>query len=564
MAITTQDSRIIIKRSTTAAQVPTVAPSNDHTDGSWTALNIYKGELFINLVDSLAWFRSDAGIQRLALYSDITANNGLSEVLATGVYKGGLLSVGAPTTTFSISDGNGAVVFNTTGTNTYTPVSWTGLTNITATHIASGLVSYVAINSAGAVIQQLAPFTQAQSRSLIIIGSLIHVNLTNLDAVNNAQNVVLSPANLVVDLSVALGKFNVSGNIFSANGANLNLNKSLGVVYAIGSNWANSVNDPNRVSLAALTALAFQYRFQNGTNGATGIAVNPDIYDLAGVSTAVPNNKFTIQRIYSFVSNNVKIQPGQFVYNSLAEAKAAIQTEVFVTEASIEQNGLLRGFLIIKKGATSLTSATDVFFYEAGKFGSQTGVGGQSVSTMQNAYNNSTDPEILTDATRGAVSVKRGSAADTDNIIEGLNGAGTTTFALDGNGKITSTQLTAATKGSFGITIDGQGGVITTGIKGYVIIPYGFTITSWTLVSDIAGSMVIDLWKDTYANYPPTVADTITAAAKPTLTAVNKNTNSTLTGWTTTGLTGDVVFFNVDSCTTITKAYLTINATKTS
>jgi hypothetical protein len=84
MPITTQDSRIIIKRSSTAAQVPTVAPSNDHTDGSWNALNIYKGELFINLVDSKIYMRDDSGIQRLALYSDVTANNELKEVLANG------------------------------------------------------------------------------------------------------------------------------------------------------------------------------------------------------------------------------------------------------------------------------------------------------------------------------------------------------------------------------------------------------------------------------------------------------------------------------------------------
>ena len=32
-----------------------------------------------------------------------------------------------------------------------------------------------------------------------------------------------------------------------------------------------------------------------------------------------------------------------------------------------------------------------------------------------------------------------------------------------------------------------------------------------------SGSIVIDVWKDTYANFPPIVADTITASAKPTL-----------------------------------------------
>lgn len=65
MALSILDGRIIIKRSTTAAQTPTVAPSNDHTDGSWTTLDIYKGELFINTADDLIFMRTDSGIIKL-------------------------------------------------------------------------------------------------------------------------------------------------------------------------------------------------------------------------------------------------------------------------------------------------------------------------------------------------------------------------------------------------------------------------------------------------------------------------------------------------------------------
>jgi hypothetical protein len=239
--------------------------------------------------------------------------------------------------------------------------------------------------------------------------------------------------------------FNISGNLFSANGANLNLNKTIGYVYSVGSNWANDPLNPSQVTLASLTALTFQYRFQTGTNGATGIAINPNIYDVAGVSTSVPSSKYTIQRIYSFVSNNVKIQPGQAFYQTLSEAKASIQNEIFVTESSILQNGLLRGFLVLKQGTTSLLNTSDCFFYEASKFGGQQGIGGQSVSSLQNAYDNSLSPEILTDTTRGALSIKRGSAADTDTIYEGLNNAGTVTSSIDGNGLIYSGQATAST-----------------------------------------------------------------------------------------------------------------------
>ena len=56
---------------------------------------------------------------------------------------------------------------------------------------------------------------------------------------------------------------------------------------------------------------------------------------------------------------------------------------------------------------------------------------------LQTAYNNSTTPEILTDATKGALTIKRGSALDTDNVFEGKNGAGTTTSNITGEGGAT-------------------------------------------------------------------------------------------------------------------------------
>jgi hypothetical protein len=67
----------------------------------------------------------------------------------------------------------------------------------------------------------------------------------------------------------------------------------------------------------------------------------------------------------------------------------------------------------------------------------EVGAGGGG-STLQAAYDASTSPEILTDATNGALSVKRGSAADTDNVIEVLNNAGTITAAIAGDGTITT------------------------------------------------------------------------------------------------------------------------------
>lgn len=114
-----------------------------------------------------------------------------------------------------------------------------------------------------------------------------------------------------------------------------------------------------------------------------------------------------------------------------------------------------------------------------------------------------------------------------------------------------------------GITVDGGGSAITTGVKGYIQVLFAGTITANTVLADQSGSIVFDIWKDTYANYPPVVGDTITASAKPTISATNKSTDATLTGWTTSVSTGDVLGFNVDSCATITRATLELKMTRT-
>jgi hypothetical protein len=137
--------------------------------------------------------------------------------------------------------------------------------------------------------------------------------------------------------------------------------------------------------------------------------------------------------------------------------------------------------------------------------------------------------------------------------------SGLSTEYLMADGSVTtSTQIAR----SFGITIDGGGSVISTGVQGDVIIPYSMTISSWTLIADQVGSIVIDVWKDTYASYPATQSDSITGSDKPTLSSVIKNQNSTLTEWTTTVNSGDIIRFNVDSVSTITKATLVVQGTQ--
>lgn len=113
--------------------------------------------------------------------------------------------------------------------------------------------------------------------------------------------------------------------------------------------------------------------------------------------------------------------------------------------------------------------------------------------------------------------------------------------------------------------IDGGGSVITVGQKGHVVVDFDCQILNWTILTDVAGTITVDIWKDTYANFPPTVADTITGTDKPRITVSgNKNQSSALTGWTTTITAGDILAYNVEATpATVTRATVSLKVKMT-
>jgi hypothetical protein len=135
--------------------------------------------------------------------------------------------------------------------------------------------------------------------------------------------------------------------------------------------------------------------------------------------------------------------------------------------------------------------------------------------------------------------------------------AGHTGFQPSGNYAMSGATGMTATH-AFGVTIDAGTNTITSGIKGYLSLPYAGSIISYTLLADRVGSLVIDIWKDTYANYPPTSGDSICSGTKPTLGSAIKFYDSGLTNWTRNINQYDTLVFNVDSASLVRKATLVV------
>ena len=104
---------------------------------------------------------------------------------------------------------------------------------------------------------------------------------------------------------------------------------------------------------------------------------------------------------------------------------------------------------------------------------------------------------------------------------------------------------------SLGITVDGSGGVITAGVKGYVRVPYACTINTWSILTNNSGvgaTITFDIWRAN--NAIPTVGGSLVGAGtKPFLTSNTAQiTSAAPTGWTSVTLAAnDILGFNVES-----------------
>jgi hypothetical protein len=111
--------------------------------------------------------------------------------------------------------------------------------------------------------------------------------------------------------------------------------------------------------------------------------------------------------------------------------------------------------------------------------------------------------------------------------------------------------------------IDGAGAAITTGLKGYVEVPFNGVLSQVDMVADRSGNIVVDIWKCTYAQFDagnthPIAGDKITSSTPPTINGGVKSSDSALASWITALTAGDVMGFYVTSVSSIQRVTVTL------
>ena len=117
----------------------------------------------------------------------------------------------------------------------------------------------------------------------------------------------------------------------------------------------------------------------------------------------------------------------------------------------------------------------------------------------------------------------------------------------------------------YGVTIDGGGEAISTGSKGFAYATWSCTISKWVVLADQSGSVVVDVKRVAEPTWPATsitTASIVGAGNKPTLSSKQGNA-ATPAAWTSVAIAaGDIIEFNVDSVTSVTRLTLVLKCTE--
>ena len=236
-----------------------------------------------------------------------------------------------------------------------------------------------------------------------------------------------------------IGVLYESGGVISESGTALQIDESAGVFH-------NAQREELTIAGSSdIEAIEFYHVAGVWTAGtkATLVCDNTQ-YDNGTDLTTMSNNKWvshTLLKSPKDVDEFFLIY-SQAEYASQADAEAANPDYgIFVSQAF---SGVFAvASIVIQKSSANINSIVDRRPFIGGNVGAVLGT-----SNLQQTYDNSTSPEILTDATRGALSIKRGSAADTDDVLETLNGSGATKFSVTGEGKVVLAETLNEFKGS--------------------------------------------------------------------------------------------------------------------
>ena len=304
---------------------------------------------------------------------------GSKENISTSSEYGGELTVNADPTKFDIAAGKIQIVdsFTDPENPTFTTLEWTNQLGISVTDIGTQLITFVNVSDAGGGTPQFIQTATSQgtqeSRSAVQLGVLVHENLTSITKTNSFPNWNRDTDLKILDLASALDRINIdNGNNYTANGANTQIDKSEGKMFAINANYGTDKADPNFIESAQETALTFLTVYgDSGTVVGSSNTIDTDNYNPLGEGglVAIPSGLWTVHGILFSPDTGLTIMHyGQYLYDSAKNALDSWRKEMY--NIVPELAGVpVRAVIAVQKGATDFTDSDQAKFVDPGALG---------------------------------------------------------------------------------------------------------------------------------------------------------------------------------------------------
>jgi hypothetical protein len=298
----------------------------------------------------------------------------------SGILTGGILTIGTGST-ISVSAGTGQIytrsVVSSEIVTTLTNVSWSAFTNVSLTYLATKQFTYLYIDQFGALVQSDTVFSDSVFKDYIVIGIVVHLNSSTVNAVINSQNAGYGDSHRLYELYNSFGPIKRAGLTLSSNGANLKINRGSGSVLLIGCNYPTDQFEPDIATITSYTDVKFARVRANGSGGFTFdsnsgslyTAIDPNNYDDGtGTLASVTAGYWTIQRFYLFpnITDRLVNYYGVATYTTLADALTALPNENFNESPFTARDTVFLGYVIVKQGVTDLSSSSNAKFVQGG------------------------------------------------------------------------------------------------------------------------------------------------------------------------------------------------------
>lgn len=299
--------------------------------------------------------------------------------VSTSIVFGGEISINAgDNTKIDIEAGQAIIVdsYSTPDSPVFIKITWLKQIGISLINISSQLLTFIIVRDDGTGNPEFIQASQAQntsdSRDAVELGLAVHTDLATISSVSSFSNQIHDVDLKILDFGSAFGRINKNGNIYTANGANLQIDKTSGRMFGVNVNYGINKKDPNYINSDPENALTFITVYgDGGTQVGQSNTIDTNNYNPLGEGglVPIPLQLWSTQGIFFSPETGITtVHYGQFLYDSAKNAIDSWRRESY--NIVPELTGVaLRGVIAFRSGATDLSDPDQAKFIDPGSLG---------------------------------------------------------------------------------------------------------------------------------------------------------------------------------------------------